>query len=99
MNIDDKNKRKHDILIVAVDEYIKTAQPVTSGGLNNHFKEISSATIRNELNALESMGYLKQVHTSGGRVPTALAYKEYVNSLLADDKLDYESIKKSCKFI
>ncbi len=94
MNIDDKNKRKHDILIYAVDEYIKTAQPVTSGGLNNHFKDISSATIRNELNALESMGYLKQLHTSGGRVPTALAYKEYVNSLLADDKLDYESIKQ-----
>lgn len=94
MNIDNKNKRKHEIVLVAVDEYIKTAQPITSGGLNNHFKDISSATIRNELNALESMGYFKQLHTSGGRVPTALAYKEYVNSLLSENRLDYHSIKK-----
>ena len=94
MNMDDKNKRKREIVLVAVDEYIRSAQPITSGGLNVHFKDISSATIRNELNALESMGYFKQLHTSGGRVPTALAYKEYVNSLLESDKLDYQSIEK-----
>ena len=81
-------------MLCAVDEYIKTAQPITSGGLNLHFKDISSATIRNELNALESMGYFKQLHTSGGRVPTSLAYKEYVNSLLESDRLDYHSIEK-----
>ena len=92
--VNDKNKRKHDIVLVAVDDYIKTAQPITSGSLNKHFKDISSATIRNEMNALESMGYFKQLHTSGGRVPTSLAYKEYVNSLLSSDKLDYESIQK-----
>ena len=94
MNIDEKNKRKREIVLVAVDEYIRTAQPITSGGLNLHFKDISSATIRNELNALESMGYFKQLHTSGGRVPTSLAYKEYVNSLLDGDKLDYQAIEK-----
>ena len=81
-------------MLFAVDEFIKTAQPITSGQLNQHFKDISSATIRNELNALESMGYLKQLHTSGGRVPTSLAYKEYVNSLLDGNKLNYNSIKK-----
>lgn len=94
MNADDKNKRKHEIILVAVDGFIKTAQPITSGGLNEHFKDISSATLRNELNALESMGYFKQLHTSGGRVPTALAYKEYVESMLSSDKLDYDSIKR-----
>ena len=94
MNIDEKNKRKREIVLVAVDEYIRTALPITSGGLNIYFKDISSATIRNELNALESMGYFKQLHTSGGRVPTGLAYKEYVNSLLEGDKLDYQSIEK-----
>lgn len=93
MKIDEKNKRKHEIVLVAVDDFIKTAQPITSGGLNNHFKDISSATLRNELNALESMGYFKQLHTSGGRVPTSLAYKEYVNTILSNDKLNYESIK------
>lgn len=94
MIIDDKNKRKREIVLVAVDEFIKNAQPITSGGLNKHFKDISSATIRNELNALESMGYLKQLHTSGGRVPTSLAYKEYVNSLLENDKIDTKAIQK-----
>ena len=94
MNIDDKNKRKRETVLKAVDEYIKTAQPITSGQLNLHFNDISSATIRNELNALESMGYFKQLHTSGGRIPTSLAYKEYVNSLLECDDLNYESIKK-----
>ncbi len=91
---EDKNKRKHQIVLKAVDEYIKNAQPITSGGLNIYFKDISSATIRNELNALESMGYFKQLHTSGGRVPTALAYKEYVNFLLDGNKLNYESINQ-----
>lgn len=90
----EKNKRKHDIIMVAVDEYIKNAQPITSGILNQYFKDISSATLRNELNALESMGYFKQLHTSGGRVPTGLAYKEFVNSILENDKLNYSSIKK-----
>lgn len=94
MIIDDKNKRKHNILLVAVDDFIKTAQPITSGGLNLHFKNISSATIRNELNALESMGYFKQLHTSGGRVPTSLAYKVYVSSLLENDKLSGRAIKE-----
>ena len=80
--------------MVAVDEYIKNAQPITSGMLNHYFQDISSATLRNELNALESMGYFKQLHTSGGRVPTSLAYKEFVNSILENDKLNYSSIKK-----
>lgn len=94
MNLDEKSKRKREILLKAVDEYIKSAQPITSGQLNLHFKDISSATIRNELNALESMGYLKQLHTSGGRIPTSLAYKEYVNWLLESDDLNYNSINK-----
>lgn len=94
MKIDEKNKRKHDIILKAVDDYIHTAQPITSGGLNAYFTDISSATLRNELNALESMGYFRQLHTSGGRVPTDLAYREYVNAILENDKLNYKSIKK-----
>ena len=91
--INDKNKRKHDIVLVAVDDYIKSAQPITSGSLNAHFQDISSATLRNELNALESMGYFKQLHTSGGRVPTALAYTEYVANILDNNKLNYANVK------
>lgn len=94
MVAEDKNKRKHEIVIRSVDEFIKTGQPITSGGLNEFFLDISSATLRNELNALESMGYFKQLHVSGGRVPTSLAYKEYVGSLVKSNKLNYKSIKK-----
>ena len=91
---EEKNKRKQQIMLTAVDFYIKNAQPITSGMLNTYFSDISSATIRNELNALESMGYFKQLHTSGGRVPTSLAYKQYVEWLLEKDNLNYNSIKK-----
>ena len=91
--MDDKMERKHEIILKAVDDFIKTAQPITSASMNLHFKNLSSATLRNELNALESMGYLKQLHTSGGRVPTNLAYAEYINSILASEKLNYQSIK------
>lgn len=94
MTADEKNKRKHQIILVAVDNFIKNAQPITSGGLNEYFTDISSATLRNEMNALESMGYFRQLHTSGGRVPTALAYKEYVESMLASDKLNFEAVKQ-----
>lgn len=93
MTVDDRNKRKHDILFVAVDDFVKTAQPITSASLNLHFTDISSATIRNEMNALESMGYFKQLHTSGGRIPTGLAYKEYVNTLIENNNFDFDEIK------
>ena len=45
--------------------------------------ECSTATLRNELNALEAMGYLRQLHTSGGRVPTPQGYRYYVEKLLS----------------
>jgi len=89
-----KSKRKSDILLFAVDEYIRSPQPITSAGLGKKFCDISSATIRNELNALEQMGYLMQLHTSGGRIPTNLAYRYYVNNILTSKKLDFKSIER-----
>ena len=86
--------RKQKILCMAVEEYIKDCSPITSGGI----KEASSigcstATLRSELNALEAMGFLRQLHTSGGRVPTAQGYRYYVehlleNSTASDRQLD-----------
>ena len=58
---------------------------------------ISSATVRNELSALEELGYLTQLHTSSGRVPSAEAYKLYVSDLMVKDKLsdkELDYIKK-----
>lgn len=83
------SERKHMILCGAIEDYIADACPITSGGVKDkHIKDISSATLRNELNALEAMGYLKQLHTSSGRTPTAEGYKYYVNSLLKNAKTD-----------
>ena len=75
--------RKEKILRAVVDNYIATAVPVSSKELSEKdMSGLSSATIRNELAALEEMGYLAQPHTSSGRVPTNDAYKLYVDKLM-----------------
>ena len=91
---EDKLKgRKHELMISVVEDYIKDASPITSGGVQkNHLSDVSTATLRNELSALEAMGLLKQLHTSGGRVPTPLGYKYYVNHLLQGLALNYEQL-------
>ncbi len=74
--------RQNDLLKFIIREFINSAKPVPSSLISKkaHLK-VSPATIRNEMNALEEMGYLSQLHTSGGRVPTDLAYRYFVNSL------------------
>lgn len=87
--------RKHNVLIGAIEDYIKDASPITSQGVQDkHIKDISTATLRNELNALEAMGYLKQLHTSSGRVPTTMGYRYYVNHLLGDITLNEDALQK-----
>ncbi len=77
------SKRKKNILRIVVDEYLNAATPVSSKAIvENHLTEISSATVRSELSALEEMGYLIQFHTSGGRIPSAKAYKIYIDELM-----------------
>lgn len=66
-----------------MDDYIVTAEPVSSKKIQEeHLPDYSSATIRNELSALESMGYLVQPHTSAGRVPSQKAFRFYVDQLM-----------------
>ena len=87
--------RKREILLNAVGNYIDNALPITSGNVQSSvFTTLSSATLRNELNALEEMGYLKQLHTSGGRVPTSEGYKFYVESLLKSKEFDSDVVDK-----
>lgn len=87
--------RKKQILCCAIEDYIKDASPITSGGVKDkHIKEVSTATLRNELNALEAMGYLKQLHTSGGRVPTTDGYRYYVSSLLENFEVSEKELKR-----
>ena len=79
--------RKRRILISAVEDYIKDSSPITSGNLKEtRDMGCSSATLRAELNALEAMGFLRQLHTSGGRVPTAQGYRFYAENMLKEIK-------------
>lgn len=87
--------RKKKILQIVVDEYINTAVPVSSKSIaEKHLTGVSSATVRNELASLEELGYLTQFHTSGGRVPSPMAYRFYIEELmqkghLSEQDLDY----------
>ncbi len=84
----DLSQRKKNILKAVVSENIKTAEPVSSAELaREYLSDISSATIRNELAALEEMGYLVQPHTSSGRVPTLQGFKKYIEELMPEQKL------------
>ncbi|MBI4733903.1 MAG: heat-inducible transcription repressor HrcA [Rubrobacteridae bacterium] len=74
------NARKKAILYVAVQEYILTAEPVSSQRLVEKYQlGVSSATVRHELAQLEELGYLRQPHTSAGRIPTDTGYRYYVD--------------------
>ena len=75
--------RQVKLLDFIIREHVKTAKPVGSALIAKKagFK-LSSATLRTEMGELEKAGYLAQLHTSGGRVPTDKAYRYYVNSLL-----------------
>ncbi len=85
MNLSDRKKK---ILQIVVDEYIETALPVSSKNITeNHLSGISSATVRSELAALEELGFLTQLHTSSGRVPSTLAYRLYVSELMQKGEL------------
>jgi heat-inducible transcriptional repressor len=87
------SKRKKEILKAVIDDFIATANPVSSQDVKDkHLNEISSATIRSELAALEEMGYLIQPHISAGRVPSNAAYKLYANELIPNKPLTRRDI-------
>jgi heat-inducible transcriptional repressor len=76
------DERKSAILRAVVEEYIDTAQPVGSSHVANApGVDVSSATVRNEMAGLEADGYLRQPHTSAGRVPTEKGYRFFVDHL------------------
>lgn len=88
------NDRKKRILQAIIDEYVDTAEPVSSGSIQSKYGiDYSSATIRNEMAELEKDGYLDKVHTSSGRVPSAKGYRLYVNELLKEQNLTLEETK------
>ena len=81
--------RRIEIFKAIVDEYIRTAEPVGSKTLQQKYKlPYSSATIRNDMQVLEEMGYLEKTHTSSGRIPSTAGYKFYCENLLKDSNID-----------
>jgi heat-inducible transcriptional repressor len=80
--------RQTQILKTLIDEYIETAEPVGSDALEKKYNlGVSPATIRNEMASLTKSGFLKQPHTSAGRVPTPGAMKFYVDQLMEEKGL------------
>lgn len=92
------NDRRELILNTIIKEHIKTGAPVGSGILVKKYNiNVSPATVRNEMSALEEEGYIMQPHTSAGRIPTEEAYRYYLQNsngkrLNSKDKEALESI-------
>ena len=81
-------ERKKKVLRSIVDLYIRTAEPVGSKAIAElPDMKYSSATIRNEMADLTTMGYLEQPHTSAGRIPSPAGYRLYVDELMLDYRL------------
>lgn len=88
-NLSDRQKM---LLTLVIHEYTRTAVPVGSQSLVEHYHlDLSSATVRNELAELEDMGYLRQPHTSAGRSPTEDGYRYFVSQLLQQTDLPAET--------
>ena len=90
--------RSDTILKYIVEYFIKYAQPVGSHTLIEEYNlPYSSALIRNEMAALEKMGYIEKPHTSAGRIPSSKGYKYYCDNLR--DKTIDETLKNSLQVI
>jgi heat-inducible transcriptional repressor len=91
------DERKAAILRAVVEEYIETALPVGSGHIAPAVA-VSSATVRNDMAALENEGYLRQPHTSAGRVPTDKGYRYFVDSLRGPAQLGSAQVQQVRSF-
>lgn len=93
------SERRKELLRLIIDEYIESAEPVGSETIVSKFNlGVSPATVRNEMVALTSAGYLKQPHTSAGRIPTSFGLKLYIDGLMKEANLavkDEVTIKES----
>lgn len=82
------NPRQKEILKAVVELYTESALPIGSQALlDNYDFNVSSATLRNDLSALEDAGFLYQPHTSAGRIPTTQGYRAYVEDMMGEEML------------
>lgn len=94
------SNRQIELLKLIIEDYIKTARPVSSKSLCE-ILNCSSATIRNEMSELEHLGLLEKTHTSSGRIPSEKGYRYYVDNIMkpkeltGDDMLKLQTIFKN----
>ena len=94
-NMPPLDDRKHKILMLLIQNYLETGEPVGSRTLSKLLTDnLSSATIRNEMADLEEMGYLTSPHTSAGRIPTDMGYRFYVNEIMNEHDKKIESMEE-----
>jgi heat-inducible transcriptional repressor len=83
------SERQEKLLEILIREYIKEAEAISSALLSQKYgQEISSATVRNELMALEEMGFIYQPHTSAGRIPTDAGYQYFLQKFFKNKNLN-----------
>ena len=81
-------ERQKTLLLLIIRDHIESAEPIGSKRLVENYRlDYSPATIRNEMSALTEMGYLRQPHTSGGRVPTDEGYRYFVSQMMPNAEL------------
>ena len=86
-------RRQSEMLKLIVEEYIKTAKPVSSNHICKALR-CSSATVRNEMVRLEELGLLEKNHFASGRIPSEEGYKYYVDNLMAPKDMTGEDMLK-----
>lgn len=86
-------KRQEELLKLIVEEHIKTAKTVSSNSLFENLN-CSSATVRNEMVALEDLDLIEKTHTSSGRIPSEKGYRYYVDNIMEPKKLTGEDVLK-----
>ncbi len=85
--------RQSKLLKLIVEDYIKTAKPISSKSLCKNLN-CSSATIRNEMGYLEELGLLEKTHTSSGRIPSEKGYRYYVDHIMKPKELSGDDVLK-----
>lgn len=87
------NQRQEDLLKLIVEDYIKTARPVSSKSLCE-ILDCSSATVRNEMGFLEDVGLIEKTHISSGRIPSEKGYRYYVDHIMKPKELTGDDMLK-----
>jgi len=87
------SERQERLLKLIVEDYIKTAHPVSSKALCEQLN-CSSATVRAEMFLLEEDGFLEKTHTSSGRIPSEKGYRYYVDNIMEPKELNGEDVLK-----